>query len=627
VISLRVTVRAPDLEAFVEKYSNHIDGDRIFIFTKNPQPAGTRVRFTLQLANGEQLIHGNGTVTRVQADTGDRRHPPGMELAFVPLDDRSQTLVDFLLATRAADAPPLVRAVSGRPPPPPIPPIPIGDGDSGGIETETAVASVEVKSTPPGARISLDGKPLELVTPATLSGLELGKPCDVMLTLEGYRSWSRKLRPRGHDALFAMLMRIERILEVSSDPPGAELFLDGKRIGVTPFSVRRLDRTKVHEVELRLEGHVEQTHRISPGDLFVSRGDSEVRILSAKLLAESTPPPPREPEPPPPQLLELLERPEPPPPEPPPPPSPSLGALGLPQPPPPAPEPPTEVDAIAAKLAEHLPAPVEIEPGPAPAFLETWREPPGKPVAADSNVPANPFSEVSDGAIEYFVEWSLEQSIGAHRDQTSTFSNVEMALPTTAPEPPATASRRPWLLPAVFAAGVVSGVVPMWLTRPPPSAPPPAPVAVVTPEVPTPTPTPEPEVELVVVTKPAPAAVSVDGKAAGPSPVTLRVAPGTHEVSAARERYATVTARTEAPGTLQLVLERPAATLHIVSNPPGARILIAGADHGETPADVQLPSFHKYDVVLQLSGHKPWKKSVQLKPPSTTVDANLGKGH
>src|SRR5581483_463665 len=95
LLTLRVTVRAPDLEAFVERYSKHIDGDRIFIFTKNPQPVGTRCKFTLQLASGEQLIHGKGSVTRVQTDASDRRHPPGMELVFVPLDDRSQTLVDF----------------------------------------------------------------------------------------------------------------------------------------------------------------------------------------------------------------------------------------------------------------------------------------------------------------------------------------------------------------------------------------------------------------------------------------------------------------------------------------------------------------------------------------------------
>ena len=92
-------------------------GDRIFIFSKAPQPVGTRVRFTLQLQSGEVLISGRGTVLRVQADTGDSRHPPGMELAFVPLDERSQTLLDFMTASRAeaAAAAPIVRAVTAPP--------------------------------------------------------------------------------------------------------------------------------------------------------------------------------------------------------------------------------------------------------------------------------------------------------------------------------------------------------------------------------------------------------------------------------------------------------------------------------------------------------------------------------
>ena len=50
---------------------------------------------------------------------GDPRHPPGMELAFVPLDDlAARPLIDFMLATRAgavestASVPPIVGAVA-----------------------------------------------------------------------------------------------------------------------------------------------------------------------------------------------------------------------------------------------------------------------------------------------------------------------------------------------------------------------------------------------------------------------------------------------------------------------------------------------------------------------------------
>ena len=59
VIVLRVVIRSPDLETFVNKYSRFIKDDRIFIFTKSSQPPGTRVRFTLELADGQPLMTGD----------------------------------------------------------------------------------------------------------------------------------------------------------------------------------------------------------------------------------------------------------------------------------------------------------------------------------------------------------------------------------------------------------------------------------------------------------------------------------------------------------------------------------------------------------------------------------------
>src|SRR6184192_4017208 len=80
VIVLRVVIRSPDLDTFVQKYSRFIKDDRIFIFTKSSQPPGTRVRFTLELADGQPLMTGEGTVTRIRADSGDASKPPGMRV-------------------------------------------------------------------------------------------------------------------------------------------------------------------------------------------------------------------------------------------------------------------------------------------------------------------------------------------------------------------------------------------------------------------------------------------------------------------------------------------------------------------------------------------------------------------
>ena len=68
-------------------------------------------------------------------------------------------------------------------------------------------------------------------------------------------------------------------------------------------------------------------------------------------------------------------------------------------------------------------------------FAEAFRTPipgalppPGAPPTG--TVPANPFSEISDGAIEYFVEWSLEQSTAPKpKVAQAHFANIAMATP------------------------------------------------------------------------------------------------------------------------------------------------------------------------------------------------------
>src|SRR4051794_35883957 len=117
IIVLRVVIRSPDLPTFVSKYSRFIKDDRIFIFTKSSQPPGTRVRFTLELADGQPLMTGEGTVTRIRPDSGDASKPPGMELRFLPLDEASRVLVERML--RARESTGQFSAVTTPPPPPP----------------------------------------------------------------------------------------------------------------------------------------------------------------------------------------------------------------------------------------------------------------------------------------------------------------------------------------------------------------------------------------------------------------------------------------------------------------------------------------------------------------------------
>jgi uncharacterized protein (TIGR02266 family) len=474
VVVLRVSVRADDLESFIARYSRHLDGDRIFIFTKSPQPVGTRVRFTLQLANGEQLIHGKGTVTRVQ-EAGNPRFPSGMELVFVALDDRSQTLVDFMLASREAEAPPIVRAVKETKAPPPLPPS-------------------------PAPRV----KPLTLPPPPDEPSKPDAKPESVIIA------------------------QSDTLTPIPPEPP------------------------KESEPAKEIEPPKEPP------------GEAEPKVVVAGE-TESAPEP---------------------------------------------------------QVPETQAMPVEA----APAMAEKWSEPlpPGPPAAtADGNVPANPFSEISDNAIEYFVEWSLEQSTGRSPERTSHFSNVPMTLASSE----RAQSRRSLYFVGVgaFAVGLACGAVAVFLGVKQPAPPPKIAEPVVVQPPALPEPPPPSEAALSLVSRPAGASVTVDGKNAGTTPLNLKLPAGMHEIALTKDRYQRLVTSTNVPAELDLELKRPAAELRVDSTPPGADVKIAGSSRGKTPLVLKLSQYEKYDVVVQLAGARPYKKPIYLRAEKNAVKAILPK--
>jgi hypothetical protein len=310
---------------------------------------------------------------------------------------------------------------------------------------------------------------------------------------------------------------------------------------------------------------------------------------------------------------------------------------------------PSALSAGLASLAGDAVAP-PVEPLPAtrsqplPTIIPPTADPSvnAMPVFAESwggDAPANPFSDVSDGAIEYFVEWSLEQSIGPRALPQARFSDVPMVLPGqsgrwAAYDP---ASRRRLLMQfgGVFAAGLLVGALVVGLFKHgPASSSPSAPLVVAVEPVAAAAPPPPVEPapsraasgrdgELAITTRPPGASVSIDGSAAGTTPLTTHVAAGKHDVVVSKERYSAVTTSTEAPGHLTLDLRRPTATLHVTSTPAAADVIIAGERRGKTPVDIKLPGFESYDVRVALGGAKPWRKTIYLSHAQNRVDAAL----
>ena len=61
-------------------------------------------------------------------------------------------------------------------------------------------------------------------------------------------------------------MANEKLVEVASTPPGADVMLDGKRVGKTPFTIHKLDLSKAHALAVKRAGFVAQSRIISPAD-------------------------------------------------------------------------------------------------------------------------------------------------------------------------------------------------------------------------------------------------------------------------------------------------------------------------------------------------------------------------
>ena len=123
---MRIKLKYPDVDTFLQKYGPNISRGGIFISTKVPRAVGTPIRFDFVLVHdGEErsVLRGEGTVHFVkEADPRAPTRPQGMGIKFVRLFDDGQALIDRALQLRGAppeppprsDLPEGVREVTGE---------------------------------------------------------------------------------------------------------------------------------------------------------------------------------------------------------------------------------------------------------------------------------------------------------------------------------------------------------------------------------------------------------------------------------------------------------------------------------------------------------------------------------
>ena len=147
------------------------------------------------------------------------------------------------------------------------------------------VGAIVVRSTPPGASVSFDGKPLEELTPMVIRKVPVGERHKIRLEKEGFKPWAGIVEPQPDKSLTveASLTRLLGTIVVRSTPPGASVFLDGKRIsGSTPIELPDVSADDVHKIRVVKKGYPTgvQTVTVKPGER------KEVEVALKPLLGE-----------------------------------------------------------------------------------------------------------------------------------------------------------------------------------------------------------------------------------------------------------------------------------------------------------------------------------------------------
>jgi hypothetical protein len=135
----------------------------------------------------------------------------------------------------------------------------------------TSNAEVTVDSAPAGARIVFDGHEVG-TTPATIpvARPRADEPHRLELHLAGYRDWTTRdvvLKPGDHAFFHAAIEAPSTRLRVMTDPPGAEVAVDGRTVGRTPLgNVTLAADGKRHTLRLRRHDYLDVIEDITLAD-------------------------------------------------------------------------------------------------------------------------------------------------------------------------------------------------------------------------------------------------------------------------------------------------------------------------------------------------------------------------
>lgn len=149
-------------------------------------------------------------------------------------------------------------------------------------EVKVELVKIEVRSTPRGATAELVGTDQRGPTPMTFE-VDTSKTHTVRLSMPGYAAQEITLDPRQGRPPAVTLALAPMIIRVNSEPTGAFVYVDGRRVtGETPTEFRLPDdwrRRKKFKVSLRKEGYDKLDVTVT-ADQFQTEGDAGVVVVS-----------------------------------------------------------------------------------------------------------------------------------------------------------------------------------------------------------------------------------------------------------------------------------------------------------------------------------------------------------
>ena len=141
------------------------------------------------------------------------------------------------------------------------------------VSAPTAIpGQLTINSTPEGAEVHIDGRTdPSWVTPFNLPGLAPGQH-SVTITRSGYSTESRNIDVASGSKSFLVvqLAQVTALVAATSEPTGAQLFIDGKDTGrVTPVQIP-VDKPGPHTFLVRKQGYLDETStaNLQAGQIF-----------------------------------------------------------------------------------------------------------------------------------------------------------------------------------------------------------------------------------------------------------------------------------------------------------------------------------------------------------------------